>query len=302
MNDYAACRLCPRACGVDRAAGARGVCGMDGRLRIARAAPHFGEEPPISGTRGSGAVFFSGCSLGCCFCQNEPISHGGFGAPVTADRLRGIFAELAAQGVHNLNLVTATHFLPDVLEALTPQPALPVVWNSGGYETPETLARLSGKVQIYLPDLKYADAALARRLSAAPDYFPVATRAILEMYRQTGPVRFDDAGMLVSGVLIRHLILPGQIENSLRVLDWIGEHFMPGTVLVSLMSQYTPMPGVPAALSRPITREEYDAVLAWMELNGLDGFTQEFSSQTPDYIPDFSLQGVRAPAPPQPII
>ena len=285
MN-YQNCTLCPRRCGADRTAGKTGFCGMTDQMKIARAAAHYWEEPVISGSFGSGAVFFSGCTLGCAFCQNEEISHGGFGKEITSSQLRDIFERLIDDGVQNINLITATHFLPTILPALTPKLPVPVVYNCGGYESVETLKRLEGLVDIYLPDMKYADADLAVRLSGARDYFPAAKAAIKEMIRQTGPVRFDGERLL-SGTVIRHLILPGCVENSLKVLDWIGETFAPGQVLVSLMRQYTPMGGLPAPFNRPITEEEYDAALSWMYLNGLEGFTQEESSAGRQYIPDF---------------
>lgn len=293
MDAYSHCTLCPRMCGVDRHT-ATGRCGMGSRMTAARAMPHFGEEPPVSGTRGSGAVFFSGCALGCAFCQNDEISNRRFGKELDSERLRTIFDTLIAQGVHNLNLVTATHFLPSILPALTPRPPVPVVWNTGGYERVETIRMLEGLVDVYLPDLKFSDAALARRLCGAPDYFEAATAAIREMYRQTGPVELRD-GLIRRGVIIRHLILPGNIENSLAVLDWIAGAFPPGAVYVSLMSQYVPMGRARslAPFDRRLTRVEYDAVRSWMELDGLRwGFTQDFSSATASWIPDFSLEGL----------
>jgi putative pyruvate formate lyase activating enzyme len=268
---------------------------MDSTLRGARAALHFWEEPPISGTRGSGAVFFSGCSLGCRFCQNTKISHAGYGAALTTERLREIFQELIAQGAHNINLVTPSHFLPSILPALSPKLPVPVVYNCGGYESLETLRALEGKVDIYLPDLKYAEGDLAARLSRAPDYFPVAAAAIDEMVRQVGPCQFDEEGMLTRGVVIRHLILPGQVQNSLKVLDYVAEHFPKGTVLLSLMAQY--VPSGPAATEPPfdrvITQEEYEAVVDWLYMLGLeDGFLQERAAATDAYLPDFSLEGI----------
>ena len=203
------CRLCPRECGAQRTEQrGSGFCGMPVGIRVARAALHRWEEPPISGTNGSGAVFFSGCTLRCCYCQNHAISAEGFGKDVTPQRLRAIFEELIAQGAHNIDLITATHFLPWILPALEPKLPVPLVYNCGGYEKVETLRRLEGLVDIWLPDMKYADGGLAAELSAAPDYFPVAAAAIQEMFRQTGPYVIEN-GLLRRGVVIRHLVLPG---------------------------------------------------------------------------------------------
>ena len=291
---YEHCTLCPRQCGVNRAVGELGFCKMPAELRAARAALHFWEEPVISGAHGSGAVFFSGCTLRCLFCQNQEISDGGFGAALTSGRLREIFEELIAQGAHNINLVTPTHFLPSILPALTPKLPVPVVYNCGGYERVETLQQLDGLVDIYLPDLKYADRNLARKLSAAPNYFEVATAAIQEMVRQTGPCIVEN-GLLKRGTVIRHLVLPAQVGNSLDVLEWIGRTFAPGTVMVSLMSQYVPF-GKASEISpfnRRVTEDEYAAVESWLPLCGLsDGFTQDFLAATVQYIPSFDLQGV----------
>ena len=240
----------------------------------------------MAGDGGSGAVFFGGCTLGCSYCQNRAISASPVGQKVDGRRLREIFLELIGKGAENIDLVTATQFLPTVLEALEPRLPVPVVYNCGGYERVETVRRLAGKVDIWLPDLKYSDDALALRLSGAGDYFRVATAAIREMVAQVGPVRWR-GDRVVSGVIVRHLILPGQVENSLKVLDWLGETFSPGEVLVSLMRQYTPMPGLAAPLDRRVTDEEYDAVLSWMMLNDLEGFTQEGSAADEGYIPDF---------------
>ena len=295
MEDYRHCRLCPRACGVDRTAGQRGFCGMGDRLTAARAALHFWEEPPISGTGGAGTVFFSGCSLGCGYCQNHRISLEGFGAELSPGRLREIFLDLIAQGAHNIELVTPTHFLPSILPALTPRLPVPVVYNCGGYESVETLKRLEGLVDVYLPDLKYAEAALASRLSRAPDYFPVAAAAIDEMVRQTGPCRYNGDGLLEKGVIIRHLILPGQVGNSLKVLDYMAEHFPPGTVLLSLMAQYVPAGplGRTPPLDRAVSAEEYRAVVDWLYMLGLeDGFLQEPAAADEMYIPPFDLAGI----------
>ena len=285
MN-YVNCKLCPRECGVDRSAGETGFCGAPDRALIAKAMIHPWEEPALAGNGGSGAVFFGSCTLGCKYCQNRAISGGPIGTPTDSQGLRQIFEDLIAQGAENIDLVTPTHFLPTILPALTPRLPVPVVYNCGGYERVETLKALEGRVDIYLPDLKYADSGLAARLSLAEDYFPVACDAIREMVRQTGPVRWEGE-KVVSGVIIRHLILPGCVESSLKVLDWIGETFRPGEVLVSLMRQYTPMGGLPAPFDRPITDEEYDAVLSWMFLNDLEGVTQEAESSDKLFIPDF---------------
>ena len=287
------CTLCPRRCGAERTeTEGHGFCGMPAGLRVARAALHLWEEPPLSGTRGSGTVFFSGCTLRCCYCQNREISAGGFGRAITTGRLREIFEELIAQGAHNINLVTPTHFLPWILPALEPKLPVPVVYNCGGSESVETLRLLEGKADVYLPDLKYADAALAARLSAAPDYFPAATAAIREMFRQTGPYVMED-GLLKRGVMIRHLVLPGQLDNTRRCIDWVAQTFSPGQVLFSLMSQYTPQPGSEGPLGRHVTAGEYRSAVDYMKNCGItDGFTQERTAAREEYTPPFDLTGV----------
>ena len=284
--DYVNCKLCPRQCGADRTAGEIGFCGCPDTALVAKTMLHKWEEPALAGEGGSGAIFFGGCTLGCRYCQNRAISGGAVGKPADSAQLRGMMEQLIAQGAENIDLVTPTHFLPTVLPAMEPKLPVPVVYNCGGYERVETLRELDGKVDIYLPDLKYADSRLAQQLSGAVDYFPVATAAIREMVRQTGPVVWQ-GDKVVRGTIIRHLILPGCVDNSLRVLDWIGENFTPGQVLVSLMRQYTPMGGMLAPFNRPITDEEYDAVLSWMYLNDLEGFTQEAEAADRGFIPDF---------------
>lgn len=262
---------------------------------VARAALHFGEEPCISGERGSGAVFFSGCSLRCVFCQNYGISAENFGEEITVSRLREIYQELIGKGAHNINLVNPTHFVRAIAQSLEEPLPVPVVYNCGGYELVESLRRLEGKVQIYLPDLKYADDRLALRYSGAADYWERAREAIAEMVRQTGPYCLDEAGMLQSGVLIRHLILPGQVKNSKRILDWIADSFPAGTVLVSLMSQYLPCGKAEnfPEINRTLYQEEYDEVEAYLFQKGIeDGFLQELSSADDAYIPAFDLTGV----------
>ena len=284
--DYRNCRLCPRECSVDRTAGELGFCGCPDTALVARTMLHQWEEPALAGSGGSGAIFFGGCTLGCSYCQNRAISAVPKGQPASTAELRQMMDDLIAQGAENIDLVTPTQFLPTILPALEKPLNVPVVYNCGGYERIETIRALSGKVDIYLPDLKYADNALAELLSGAGNYFEVATAAIREMVDQVGSPQWNGE-RLIKGVIIRHLILPGHIENSLKVLDWIGQAFAPGQVLVSLMRQYTPMPGTQPPLDRPITEEEYQSVLSWMYLNDLQGFTQESGSATTAYIPDF---------------
>ena len=284
--DYSNCELCPRVCGVNRAAGERGFCGCPDTALVAKAMLHKWEEPALAGGGGSGAVFFGGCTLGCKYCQNAAISGGPVGVPTDSAGLRGIFEDLIAQGAENIDLVTPTQYLPTIAPALNPKLPVPVVYNCGGYERAETIRALEGKIDIYLPDLKYCDASLAAELSGAADYFSAAADAIREMVRQTGRPRWKGERM-ARGTIIRHLILPGQVENSLRVLDWIGENFAPGEVLVSLMRQYTPMGGLPAPYDRRVTEEEYEAVLSWMYLNRLEGFSQEAAAADTGFIPDF---------------
>ena len=288
------CDLCPRNCGAERTETLRGgVCGQPAVPVAARAMLHQWEEPCLVGEHGAGTVFFSGCNLRCCFCQNGPISQGKVGRPITAERLREIFRELIAQGAACLDLVTPSHFTPVILEALGEEPwPVPVVWNCGGYEKVETLRKLEGKVQVWLPDLKYALPNPAEKYSAARDYFDYAAPAILEMFRQTGPYELEN-GFLKRGVLIRHLMLPGEMENTRRVIDWVAENFRPGDVLFSLMSQYTPQPGAMGNLARHVTRAEYRSAVAYMENCGIvDGYTQERTSAREEYTPDFDLRGV----------
>ncbi len=289
------CRLCPRRCGADRAVSA-GVCHMGSEMRIARAAPHYGEEPCISGERGSGAVFFAGCPLGCVYCQNYALSRGRVGETVSVERLAAIFSELEAKGVHNLNLVTGTQFVPQILDALSiVAPKIPVVWNTSGYETVKTVDALAERVSVFLPDFKYAETALAARYSRAPDYPAAAQSAIKRMVEHTGAFELDENGLLRRGVLIRHLVLPGQIENTRAVLYWIADTFAPGTVLVSLMAQYTPCGHLDKypELRRTLTPEEWDAALAILDETGLsDGYVQELSASGEEEIPAFDGTGV----------
>lgn len=283
---YTNCTLCPRQCGVDRSAGSLGFCGCPDTALVAKTMLHKWEEPALAGNGGSGAIFFGGCTLGCSYCQNYAISRKPTGTPTDSAGLRRMMEDLIAQGAENIDLVTPTQYLPTLLPALEQPLPVPVVYNCGGYERPETIALLADKVDIFLPDLKYADNSLAFALSGAKDYFRYATAAIRQMVQQTGPVVWE-GDKIRRGVIIRHLILPGQVENSLKVLDWIGDSFAPGQVLVSLMRQYTPIPGMAPPFDRPVTEEEYDSVLSWMFLNDLEGFTQEKDAANTSFIPDF---------------
>ena len=292
------CSDCPRACQAQRTGNAGGgVCVSPMLPRVIRAAPHYGEEPCISGTRGAGTIFFSGCNLRCVFCQNREISRKSVGRILTVSELRTLMLRLRDQGVHNIELVTPTHFTRVIAEALDGlELGIPVVWNSSGYEKAETLRLLEGLVQVYMPDLKYLNSDTAKRYSAAADYPEVATAAISEMVRQRGSCSFDDAGLLQSGVLIRHLILPGHSSESMDVIDYVADSFSPGTVLFSLMSQYTPMPGLEARfpeLCRTVTAEENENLIHYLHARRLqDGFWQELSSVGEENIPIFDGSGL----------
>jgi len=289
------CTLCPRRCAAERTGETgRGVCGAGTMPRIARAALHRWEEPCISGRHGSGAVFFSGCPLRCRYCQNEEISRGRAGEVVSCERLAEIFRELEDQGAENINLVTAGHFVPAVIRALSIyRPRVPVVYNTSGYESLETLRSLEGLVDIYLPDLKYLDERTAAWLSGAADYPRVAVAAIHEMIRQTGPAMLNEEDMMVSGTLIRHLVLPGMVTRSLQVLTFIRDEF-PG-VPVSVMGQYIPCgeaAGIPG-LDRKLTGKEYARVIRHAEQIGLEGFRQMAGADSRCYVPAFDGTGVK---------
>ncbi len=292
----ASCTLCPRRCGVSRADNRTlGGCGVTATARVARAALHFGEEPCISGTRGSGTVFFAGCPLHCRFCQNRSISQEGFGKEVSPARLADIFRELETSGAHNINLVSATQFVPILRQALALyKPSVPIVYNCGGYERVETLQTLEGLVDVYLPDFKYIDNALGLALSGVPDYAERATEAVLEMVRQTGPMQLDEDGIATRGTMVRHLVLPGHTRHSMAVLDHLAATLPHGT-FVSLLFQYTPMGDVEGfpTLSRRVTPRERDKVFDYMLACGLtDGYAQEAGSASKGYIPEFDLTGV----------
>ena len=288
------CNLCPRHCSALRTeTQGEGFCGMPAGIVAAKAMLHHWEEPCLSGTRGAGCVFFTGCNLGCVYCQNGSISRENFGKPITPARLREIFDELIAQGAHCIDLVTPTIYAPWILGALEKPLSVPVVWNCGGYESVEQLRTLEGKVQIYLPDFKYADPTLSLDLSKARDYPEIAAAAVEEMFRQVGPYRFGEDGLLKSGVIVRHMVLPGQLENTKRVIDFVASRFSPGDILFSLMSQYTPQNGAKGALSRRITGAEYRAAVDYMRACGItDGFVQEKSSAKEEYTPIFDLSGI----------
>lgn len=262
---------------------------------VARAMLHCWEEPCISGEKGSGAVFFSGCALSCVYCQNYQISAERYGKQITPARLREIYCELIDAGAHNINLVNPTHFAGTIRDSLEGGLTVPVIWNSGGYDSADTLRRFAGRIQIYLPDMKYALSGPASRYSGAPDYPVAARQAVLEMFRQTGPYVMDGSGLLKSGVIIRHLILPDNLDNTFRVIDWVAETFSPGDVLFSLMSQFTPFGSLSdfPELRRRLTQDEYDAAMRYLEDSGIeDGFFQELSSAKEEYIPEFDLRGV----------
>ena len=291
------CNDCPRQCGAKRGPiEPGGVCRSPALPRVSRAAPHFGEEPCISGVRGSGTVFFTGCNLRCVFCQNREISRGGgSGEILSVPALRDLMLRLRDQGVHNINLVTGAHFIRPIAEALQGLDlGIPVVWNSSGYESVDSLRLLEGLVQVYLPDFKYWKPTLAKRYSLAEDYPAVAAAAIREMFRQTGPCVLDEDRMLRRGVLIRHLILPGQDLNAMDVIDFAAEEFPAGSVLFSLMSQYTPMPGLEnfPELQQRVDAETNLRLIAYLQKRGLDGYWQEPEAATDEMIPAFDGTGL----------
>lgn len=305
------CDICPRNCGIERdfnpeasnsrfgvcdvpdARSGGGYCGASNGVHVARSALHHWEEPCISGSNGSGTVFFSGCALRCVYCQNHEISRGGVGRIVTVPQLGQLFDELERAGAHNINLVTPSHYTPQIRAALTQfPPGIPVAWNSSAYEKTATLQSLDGLVQIYMPDFKYALGDVAKRYSNAPDYPHTAQAAIREMVRQVGAYRLDDDGILQRGVIIRHLILPENLENTFAAIDWVAQSFAPGEVLFSLMSQFTPASQLAKfpELQRQIDMHEYEAVMAHLENSGIcDGFFQDPPGDEASYIPDWDL-------------
>ena len=298
-----ACTLCPRECHVDRSSGKKGFCGMDGTIYLARAALHMWEEPCISGTKGSGAVFFSGCGLRCCFCQNHDIAIGSRGLAVSVERLGEIFLELKEKGAANINLVTGAHYVPQIIEALKLARMqgmdLPVVYNSSGYEKLETLKLLEGYVDIYLPDLKYMEPDLAQKFSHAPDYVERAKAAIKEMVRQSGSCQFGEDGYIRRGTIVRHLILPGHTKNSRKVLRYLHETYGED-IYISIMNQYTPVRefGEFKELNRKVTKREYEKILdAAVEMGIQNGFIQEGETASESFIPEFDYEGVEKNTP-----
>lgn len=303
QTEMTSCRLCPRACGIDRTQGAHGVCGETDVIRLARAALHFWEEPCISGAAGSGTVFFTGCQLRCIYCQNQPIAHGSVGKAVTLERLVDIFFELAQKGANNINLVTPDHYIPQIVQAIRMARArgltLPFVYNTGSYVTVEALRMLDGLIDIYLSDLKYLDAAHASDYSGAVDYPQVAKAALQEMYRQVGmPVFANVAGeeepMLHRGMIVRHLLLPGALEDAKRIVAYIYETYA-DDVYISLMSQYTPGQAVAGhpLLRRRVRRKDYEALVDEAIRLGIENaFIQEGSAADESFIPAFDYEGV----------
>lgn len=285
------CNLCPRACNVDRNKHT-GFCKANENLKIARASLHHWEEPCISYKNGSGTIFFTGCSLGCVFCQNNEISHKSTGVEITQEKLIEIFYDLKNQGAHNINLVTPSHFV-NLLAPVLDKAPLPVVWNSSAFETTESLKLLENKVAIYLPDFKFMDKSIAKKYCNAESYPEIAKKAILEMFRQVGPYKINN-GLMASGVIIRHLVLPDNLENTYSVIDWVASTFKKGEVLFSLMSQYTPYIESPyPELNRTLTNKEYVLAKNYMIKKGLtDGFIQSLSSAKTSFTPNFNLTGV----------
>ena len=296
---YKSCRLCPRACGADRTGIGRGACGVGSALLVSRASLHMWEEPPISGERGSGTVFFAGCPLSCVFCQNAEISHERHGKEISTARLAEIFLELQEKGAHNINLVTATHYVPHVISALDIAKknglSIPVVYNCGGYESEETLRLLRGYVDIYLPDFKYMSAELAARYSRCADYPERAKAALAEMVAQTGVARFDGNGMLTRGTVVRHLVLPGCANDSIEVIKYLYGTYG-DDIYISIMSQYTPSERLRArypGLCRKLTKYEYMKVVRFAaEIGVKNGFTQYGEAATESFIPRFDGEGV----------
>ena len=294
MKEYLNCKLCPRECGADRSK-SKGFCGESDVLRVARASLHMWEEPPISGKNGSGTVFFSGCNLGCIFCQNHEIAHDHKGKEISPEDLAEIFLALQEKGAANINLVTAVHFIPHVTSALDIAKAsglsIPIVYNSSGYESEETLRKLRGYIDVYLPDYKYRSPVLAERFSKAKNYPEIAERALREMVSQTGSCVFDENGMIKKGVIVRHLVLPGHTDDSMAVLEYLHQTYG-DQIYISIMNQYTPVRKYEAypELSRKLTTYEYGKVVKFAEKIGIrNGFLQSGETAKESFIPSFDI-------------
>lgn len=296
ISEYENCNLCPRKCGVNRYK-QQGFCGMGASPKAAKATLHQWEEPCISYKNGAGTVFFSGCSLRCIYCQNMNISTG-FGAELTVKKLGEIYLRLQDLGADNIELVTPSHFLPDVIASLDKVKHLlkiPVIYNSGGYELTSSIKRLEGYIDVYLPDIKYYSSEISARYSNAPDYFEHASETVLEMIRQTKKLEFNDENGLIRGTVIRHLVLPSCRHDSIKILDWIAENTLPDQILISIMSQYTPFDFIPpeiTELHRKVTKMEYNSIIRHAEKLGTKGFMQKKSSADKSYVPDFDLSGI----------
>lgn len=299
-GEYEKCAICPRNCKADRNQGKLGVCRVSDKLLVARAALHYWEEPCISGEKGSGAVFFSGCSLNCVFCQNREISGGQIGKEISVERLVEIFFELKKEGANNINLVTPTHYIPTIKKALSLAKEkglnLPIVYNTSSYERVEALKELEGLIDVYLPDMKYFDSEIAREYSLAPDYFQVADKAIEEMFRQVGEPKFSKSGIIEKGVIVRHLCLPGHTRDSKNVIKNLYEKYQ-NKIFISIMSQYTPSDSIDGEkyplLKRKLTRKEYEKVVDYAISIGVEnGFIQEGDTARESFIPKFDLEGV----------
>ncbi|WP_365908045.1 radical SAM protein [uncultured Ruminococcus sp.] len=291
------CKLCPRECGADRTK-EKGFCGAGDKAVVARASLHKWEEPCISYKNGAGTVFFSGCNLHCCFCQNNKISNELFGKEISDEKLSEIFLRLQDMGADNIDFVTPTHFVPNIIKALDMAKnklTIPVVYNCGGYESVKTIEMLNGYIDIYLPDMKYFSSEISAKYSNAPDYFEIASAAVLAMIKQTGELKFNDEGGLLKGTVIRHMVLPSHRHDSMEIIRWIAENTSPQNVLVSIMNQYTPFEFISdeyPELKRRVTKMEYNSVVNLAAELGINGFTQQKSSASQEYVPDFDLSGI----------
>ena len=297
-NILSCCTLCPRECKVNRLKGETGLCMMTDKIKVARIAPHYFEEPPISGDKGSGAIFFSGCNLKCIFCQNYNISTNNFGKEISENKLASKMINLQKEGVHNINLVTPTHFIPQIKNSIKQAKkmglSIPIVYNTSSYEKVDSLKMLDGLIDIYLPDLKYHDDMLAMRYSKAPNYFNIAIDAIEEMYRQVGPVVLDENGIMKKGIIVRHLLLPGHIDDSKKILEYL--HLIYGNnIFISIMNQYTPLEQVKNIdeLNKTVTEDEYNELIEYAISIGIDNaFVQDGETQKESFIPEFDLTGI----------